>query len=68
MKLKKNDYYKALGLFQLAKEALDKCQDYEAALNELLSDEQGSHASDAIYCNEDLDSALSKMGITVEDS
>ena len=67
MKISKQEYYAVKGLFHLASEAFERLELYETGLNKLLGEEEnGSHASDAIYCRERIDEALEKMGIEVE--
>ena len=68
MKISKQDYYAVKGLFHLALQAFERVELYETELNRLLGEEEnGSHASDAIYCREGIDEALEKMGIEVEE-
>ncbi len=68
MKISKQDYYAVKGLFHLASEAFERVELYETELNRLLGEEEnGGHASDAIYCHEGIDEALEKMGIEVEE-
>ena len=65
--LNRDEYLKALGLWHLAKEHRQKCEEFETAMNALLEDDNGSHASDSIWQDGDtLDAALERMKITVE--
>jgi hypothetical protein len=67
-KLTHDEYLTALGLFHCASRAQRTCDEFETALNRLLGEDSGSHASDEIYAyaGGSLDNALERMGIEVE--
>jgi hypothetical protein len=62
----REQYLMGLGLFTLAVTKQAQVREAEEALNDLLSLEDGSHVSDAIYSQPDtFDAALKREGITV---
>jgi len=74
MDISNDNYLKAFALFCLATEYQRKCDEFETEMNKLLADENGSHASDAIYeygavaTIERFDEAIKKMGLTPTDT
>jgi hypothetical protein len=69
-RLTKNEFYQAMGLFGLAQSHRQKCEEYEAALSEVLGIDADSmmftYASDAIYNDGQLEAALKSMNVTIE--
>lgn len=68
MRITREQYYIAKGLFHLASEHQRQCMEYEKTLYKLLGVDDGSHVSDEIYSpSRGLDEALRLAGVTVED-
>lgn len=72
MKISNETYHHALALYMLARRKQAEVDAMEAKMNALLCDDNGSHASDAIYTygnigsQEEFDTAIKKMGVEVE--
>ena len=72
MKISNETYHHALALYMLARRKQSEVDSLERKMNELLGDENGSHASDAIYTygntgsQEEFDAAIKYMGVEVE--
>ena len=47
-KINVDQYFKAYGLFCLARDHQIKCDEYETELNKIFDEDNGSHLSDAI--------------------
>jgi len=54
-KIDLDQYFKAYGLFCLAREYQIKCDAFETELNKIFDEDNGSHLSDAIYSRESYD-------------
>jgi len=67
-KISLDQYFKAYGLFCLAREHQIKCDAFETELNKIFDEDNGSHLSDAIYSREspnteaDFKEAIKNMG------
>ena len=61
--LSQHEYFHCLCLFKMAQDYQKQVDMFEQKIHDILELELGSHVSDALYCDEDIDGALEREGI-----